>query len=95
MLQPGRELLAAGYALYSSSVLLVLSWGSGVRGFTLDRTDGCGAGDFLLSHPGMQLPKRGEPLICDAMTGKLRNDHVCRTCAWPLLLCDARFTTVT
>eukprot|EP00112_Aurelia_sp_Birch-Aquarium-sp1_P008225 Seg1901.3 transcript_id=Seg1901.3/GoldUCD/mRNA.D3Y31 product="Fructose-1 6-bisphosphatase 1" protein_id=Seg1901.3/GoldUCD/D3Y31 len=35
-LQPGRNLVAAGYALYGSATMLVLSTGDGVNGFTLD-----------------------------------------------------------
>ena len=57
-LQAGRDMVAAGYALYSSATMLVLSWGSGVHGFTLDR----GLGEFVLSHPAMQIPARGEEL---------------------------------
>ena len=55
VLQPGSELLAAGYALYSSAVMLVLSWGAGVHGFTLDT----GTGGFVLTHPDMRAPDRG------------------------------------
>jgi len=35
-LQPGRSLVAAGYALYGSATALVLSVGRGVHGFMLD-----------------------------------------------------------
>ena len=56
VLQPGRELLAAGYALYSSAVMLVLSWGAGVHGFTLDSR----LGEFVLTHPDIRVPDRGE-----------------------------------
>src|SRR5512139_1961586 len=35
-LQPGRDLVAAGYILYGSSTMLVYSTGHGVHGFTLD-----------------------------------------------------------
>ena len=35
-LQPGRRLVAAGYAIYGSSTMLVYSAGAGVHGFTLD-----------------------------------------------------------
>ena len=35
-LQPGRQLVAAGYALYGSATMLVLSTGNGVNGFMLD-----------------------------------------------------------
>ena len=45
--QPGSGLLAAGYCLYSSSVILVLSIGTGVYGFTYDSL----VGEFILTHP--------------------------------------------
>lgn len=35
-LQPGKSLVAAGYALYGSATALVLSTGQGVNGFMLD-----------------------------------------------------------
>lgn len=35
-LQPGRKIVAAGYALYGSATMVVLSIGSGVNGFMLD-----------------------------------------------------------
>lgn len=55
VLQPGRELVAAGYAVYGSSTMLVYSTGAGVHGFTLDP----GLGEFLLSHPNLRIPRRG------------------------------------
>ena len=51
-LQPGSTQIAAGYALYSSSTMLVLTVGSGTHGFTLDRD----IGEFLLTHPNLQIP---------------------------------------
>ncbi|MFN6980291.1 MAG: class 1 fructose-bisphosphatase [Brevundimonas sp.] len=53
-LQPGSRQVAAGYALYGAQTLLVLSWGSGVAGFTLDRADGV----WRLTHPDMRVPPR-------------------------------------
>lgn len=35
-LQSGRKMVAAGYALYGSATMIVLSTGNGVNGFTLD-----------------------------------------------------------
>lgn len=35
-LQPGRNLVAAGYALYGSATMVVLSTGQGVNCFMLD-----------------------------------------------------------
>lgn len=54
--QPGENLLAAGYCMYSSSVILVLSVGSGVFGFTLDPM----YGEFVLTHANIQIPKSGK-----------------------------------
>jgi fructose-1,6-bisphosphatase I len=51
-LQPGNNLAAAGYVLYSSSTFLTLTIGNGVYGFTLDEQ----IGEFVLSHPCIQLP---------------------------------------
>jgi fructose-1,6-bisphosphatase I len=54
-LQPGRNLVAAGYVLYGSSTVLVYSTGNGVNGFTLDPSVGL----FILSHPDMKYPEGG------------------------------------
>ncbi|HWY99296.1 MAG TPA: class 1 fructose-bisphosphatase [Bacteroidia bacterium] len=55
-LQPGTEQVAAGYILYGSSTMLVYTTGKGVNGFTLDPS----IGEFCLSHPNMQTPKKGK-----------------------------------
>lgn len=54
-LQPGSELVAAGYVLYGSSTMLVYTTGRGVNGFTLDPS----IGEFCLSHPNIMTPKKG------------------------------------
>lgn len=51
-LQPGTEQVCAGYALYGTSTMLVLTTGNGVNGFTLNNA----TGEFVLTHPGMQIP---------------------------------------
>ena len=51
-LQPGNRQLAAGYALYGTSTMLVLTTGEGVNGFTLDSD----SGEFVLTHPDMRIP---------------------------------------
>ncbi len=51
-LQPGKNLVAAGYLLYGSSTMLVYTTGAGVHGFTLDPA----LGEFLLSHPNIRIP---------------------------------------
>lgn len=52
-LQPGKDLVAAGYVLYGASTMLVYSTGNGVHGFTLNPE----YGEFLLSHPDLTLPE--------------------------------------
>ena len=52
-LQVGTKQICAGYAIYGSSTMLVLTTGHGVNGFTLDRE----VGEFVLSHPGMRIPE--------------------------------------
>ncbi|XP_022200234.1 fructose-1,6-bisphosphatase 1 [Nilaparvata lugens] len=57
-LQPGRELVAAGYALYGSATMLVLSLGkgTGVNGFMYDPS----VGEFVLTDQNIRIPKRGK-----------------------------------
>jgi fructose-1,6-bisphosphatase I / sedoheptulose-1,7-bisphosphatase len=52
-LQPGSRQVAAGYAIYGPSTMLVVSFGRGVHGFTLDRE----LGDFVLTHADMRIPE--------------------------------------
>nr|XP_010927383.2 fructose-1,6-bisphosphatase, cytosolic [Elaeis guineensis] len=56
VLQPGKNMLAAGYCMYGSSCTLVLSTGNGVNGFTLDPS----LGEFILTHPNIKIPKKGK-----------------------------------
>ena len=51
-LQPGARQMAAGYALYGPTTMLVLTVGTGVYGFTLDPN----LGEFKLTHPNIQVP---------------------------------------
>jgi fructose-1,6-bisphosphatase I len=52
-LQPGRNLIAAGYILFGTSTMLVYSAGEGVHGFTLDPS----WGEFILSDENMCFPE--------------------------------------
>ncbi|MEJ2756867.1 MAG: class 1 fructose-bisphosphatase [Anaerolineales bacterium] len=52
-LQPGKDLVAAGYILYGTSTMLVYSAGKGVHGFTLDPE----WGEFILSHENIRIPE--------------------------------------
>ena len=51
-LQPGTRQVAAGYAIYGPSSMLVLTVGRGVQGFTFDRD----IGEFILTHPDLMVP---------------------------------------
>nr|CCA13969.1 unnamed protein product [Albugo laibachii Nc14] len=53
ILQPGNKLVAAGYCMYGSSTQLVLTYGKGVHGFTLDPQIGA----FVLSHRDIRIPE--------------------------------------
>ncbi|XP_059631611.1 fructose-1,6-bisphosphatase, cytosolic-like [Cornus florida] len=56
VLQPGKNMVAAGYCMYGSSCTLVLSTGGGVNGFTLDPS----LGEFILTHPDIKIPAKGK-----------------------------------
>ncbi len=51
-MQPGTRQVAAGYALYGPTTMLVLTVGNGVAGFTLDPN----LGEFMLTHPRIKVP---------------------------------------
>ena len=52
-LQPGSQQLAAGYAVYGPSTILVLTTGSGTHSFTLDRE----VGSFVLTGRNLRIPE--------------------------------------
>ncbi|MDO7834043.1 class 1 fructose-bisphosphatase [Sphingobium sp. HBC34] len=52
-LQDGRSQVAAGYAIYGPQTILVLSVGTGVHEFTLDRE----VGSWVLTDANMQMPQ--------------------------------------
>ena len=52
-LQPGAQQLAAGYAVYGPSTILVLTTGSGTHSFTLDRE----VGSFVLTGRNLRIPE--------------------------------------
>lgn len=76
-LQKGTEIVAAGYIIYGSSTMMVLSVGQGVHGFTFDPSIGV----FYLSHESIQFPKSGRiyslnegnyPFFSEGIKGYLR-----------------------
>lgn len=54
-LQPGNQMVAAGYMIYGSSTMLVYATRRGVNGFTLDPS----IGEWTLSHPDIKCPELG------------------------------------
>ena len=65
-LQPGREQVAAGYALYGPSTMLVLTIGRGVHGFTLDKE----MGSFAYTHPFMTVPQQTAEFAINASNAR-------------------------
>lgn len=55
-LQPGNKVVAAGYCLYGSATMMVLSIGNGVNGFMLDPS----IGEFILTDENLRVPNRGK-----------------------------------
>lgn len=49
-------MVAAGYGLYGSATMIVLSLGNGVSGFTYDPS----IGEFILTDVDMQCPSKGK-----------------------------------
>lgn len=79
-LTPGRDLLAAGYVLYGSSTMLVISTGveGGVHGFTYDPT----VGEFFLSHENIRIPERGKTYSINEGNYGAWTDEVKRWNSW-------------
>ena len=55
-LQPGRDIVAAGYIVYGPCTMMVYCAGAGVHGFTLDQA----VGEFLLTHPDIRIPSKAQ-----------------------------------
>jgi fructose-1,6-bisphosphatase I/sedoheptulose-1,7-bisphosphatase len=65
-LQPGTQQVAAGYALYGPTTMLVLSVGNGVAGFTLDPV----MGEFMLTHPELRVPENTSEFAINASNSR-------------------------
>jgi len=65
-LQPGSQQVAAGYALYGPTTMLVLSVGTGVNGFTLDPV----MGEFMLTHPDIKVPEETQEFAINASNAR-------------------------
>jgi fructose-1,6-bisphosphatase I len=79
-LVPGRDLLAAGYVLYGSSTMVILTTGQkgGVHGFTYDPT----VGEFFLSHENIRIPDKGKTFSINEGNHAYWPDPVRRWNAW-------------
>ena len=73
-LQPGSRQVAAGYAIYGPSTMLVLSVGSGVAGFTLDPI----IGEFYLTHPDIRVPETTREFAINASNSRFWEQPVRR-----------------
>jgi len=65
-LQAGSSQVAAGYALYGPTTMLVLSVGNGVAAFTLDPA----LGEFMLTHPHVQVPADTQEFAINASNAR-------------------------
>ncbi|MBU3023663.1 class 1 fructose-bisphosphatase [Aestuariibacter sp. A3R04] len=61
-LQPGTQMVAAGYVLYGPSTMLAMTTGKGTHIYTLDKTHG----GFLLTHPNIQVPAQTSEFAINA-----------------------------
>ncbi|HZM32854.1 MAG TPA: class 1 fructose-bisphosphatase [Burkholderiales bacterium] len=65
-LQPGREQVAAGFAVYGPTTVFVLTVGEGVCGFTLDRE----TYTFVMTHPQIQIPADTQEFAINASNAR-------------------------
>jgi fructose-1,6-bisphosphatase I / sedoheptulose-1,7-bisphosphatase len=73
-LQPGCQQVAAGYALYGPTTLLVLSVGNGVVAFTLEPN----LGEFMLTHPHITVPADTQEFAINASNSRFWESPVKR-----------------
>jgi fructose-1,6-bisphosphatase I len=67
LLRPGTDLVAAGFTMYGASTQLVMTMKGGpVNGFTMDDS----FGEFILTHPNMQMPKKRSIYSCNEGNSK-------------------------
>jgi fructose-1,6-bisphosphatase I/sedoheptulose-1,7-bisphosphatase len=65
-LQPGQQQVAAGYALYGPTTMLVLTVGNGTAAFTLDPN----LGEFMLTHPKLMVPEDTQEFAINASNSR-------------------------
>jgi len=73
-LQPGTCQVAAGYAIYGPTTMLVLTVGNGVNGFTLCPQ----LGEFMLTHPDLAVPPDTHEFAINASNSRFWGDPVRR-----------------
>ncbi|ABG38774.1 MAG: fructose 1,6-bisphosphatase [Alteromonadaceae bacterium] len=71
-LQPGTQIVAAGYVLYGPSAMLALSTGRGTHLYTLDKTHG----GFLLTQKNIQVPAQTSEFAINASNQRHWEDPV-------------------
>lgn len=77
LLVPGSDLVAAGFTMYGASAQLVLTMKDGpVNGFTMDNA----LGEFILTHPNMQIPKKRAIYSCNEGNSKYWEEPVKEWC---------------
>ena len=65
-LQPGAQQVAAGYAIYGPSTMLVLTLGRGTHAFTLDPM----LGEWVLSHRELRIPEATREFAINASNSR-------------------------
>jgi len=65
-LLPGTRQVCAGYAIYGPSTMLVLTLGHGTHAFTLEPM----LGEWILSHPNLQIPRRTREFAINASNSR-------------------------
>ena len=61
-LQSGAQQVCAGYALYGPTAMIVITLGTGVHGFTLDREIGA----YILTHPDLKIAEDTQEFAVNA-----------------------------
>lgn len=73
-LQTGDRQVCAGYAIYGPTTMLVLTFGRGVHGFTLDRE----IGEFILTHHDLQIPSETSEFAINSSNARFWEPAVSR-----------------
>jgi fructose-1,6-bisphosphatase I len=67
VLKAGRAQICSGYAIYGPTMMLILTVGDGVYGFSCEY----GTGDFRLTHPQMTIPAETSEFAINASRHRL------------------------